>query len=322
MPLVTPGAGGQRADARLARDLRPALGGERGRLLVAHVDEVDALVAAAVVDREEVPAREREQLGDAVRLQGARPRAGRREDPLAARSASRWTRAGRGYPIAISPGRMEPSPSTGNFDGHVSLCRPDTCSPTRSGCTTWTRVRGTPRPCCWSTATPPGATSGGTSSDRACWRARPPLRGVRPHGLRPLRQAPAACPLRARRHIDNAVALIDELDLRDVVLVVHDWGGPIGLGATLERRDRLRAVVAMNTWAWELPSFLPGFVREFRTEGLGEILALGGNMFGGVDPRRNGQARHRPGDDGRLPGAVPGLLVARRHARVLSGTSR
>ncbi len=59
---------------------------------------------------------------------------------------------------------------------------------------------------------------------------------------------------------------------------MHDWGGPIGLGAALERRDRVRALVAMNTWAWELPSFLPGFLRQFRTDGLGEILALGGNM--------------------------------------------
>ncbi len=82
-----------------------------------------------------------------------------------------------------------------------------------------------------------------------------------------------------QRHVENAVALIDELDLRDVTLVAHDWGGPIGLGALLERADRLRAVVLMNTWAWELPSFLPPFLREFRTEGLGEILALGGNLF-------------------------------------------
>ena len=82
-----------------------------------------------------------------------------------------------------------------------------------------------------------------------------------------------------RRHIDNALAVIDSLDLRDVVLVVHDWGGPIGLGAMLERADRLRGLVVMNTWAWELPSFLPPFVREFRNEGLGEILALGGNLF-------------------------------------------
>jgi haloalkane dehalogenase len=80
-------------------------------------------------------------------------------------------------------------------------------------------------------------------------------------------------------HVDNMLALIDELDLRDVVLVAHDWGGPIGLGAMLERRDRLRGLVLLNTWAWELPSFVPPFVREFRTEGLGEILALGGNLF-------------------------------------------
>ena len=66
------GAGRQRRDARLARDLRPALGGERRGLLVARVDEVDALRAAAVVDREQVAAREREQLRHAVRLQALR----------------------------------------------------------------------------------------------------------------------------------------------------------------------------------------------------------------------------------------------------------
>ena len=72
MPLVTPGPGRQRGDARLARDLRPALGRERGRGLVAHVDDVDALVAAAVVDREQVTAGEGEELGDTVCLQPAR----------------------------------------------------------------------------------------------------------------------------------------------------------------------------------------------------------------------------------------------------------
>jgi pimeloyl-ACP methyl ester carboxylesterase len=82
-----------------------------------------------------------------------------------------------------------------------------------------------------------------------------------------------------QRHIENLGRLIDELDLREVVLVAHDWGGPIGLGALLKRRERLRAAVLMNTWAWELPSFLPPFLREFRTEGLGEILALAGNLF-------------------------------------------
>ena len=82
-----------------------------------------------------------------------------------------------------------------------------------------------------------------------------------------------------QRHVDNALALIDALELSDVTLVAHDWGGPIGLGALLQRSDRLRGLILMNTWAWELPSFLPPFLREFRTEGLGEILALGGNLF-------------------------------------------
>ena len=80
-------------------------------------------------------------------------------------------------------------------------------------------------------------------------------------------------------HVENALALVDELDLRDVTLVAHDWGGPIGLGTMLERRERLRAAVLINTWAWELPSFIPPFIRQFRTEGLGEILALAGSLF-------------------------------------------
>lgn len=82
-----------------------------------------------------------------------------------------------------------------------------------------------------------------------------------------------------QRHVDNGLALIDALELTGVTLVAHDWGGPIGLGALLERDNLLRRLVLMNTWAWELPSFLPPFLREFRTEGLGEILALGGNLF-------------------------------------------
>ena len=60
------GAGRQGRDARLARDLGPAFGGERGGRLVARVDQVDALGAAAVVEREQVAAGEREQLRDAV----------------------------------------------------------------------------------------------------------------------------------------------------------------------------------------------------------------------------------------------------------------
>lgn len=41
--------------------------------------------------------------------------------------------------------------------------------------------------------------------------------------------------------------LVDTLDLRDVILVVQDWGGPIGLRAFAERPERLAGMVILNT---------------------------------------------------------------------------
>ena len=43
--------------------------------------------------------------------------------------------------------------------------------------------------------------------------------------------------------------LIDTLDLRGLVLVGHDWGGPIGLRAISERPDRVAGLVLLNTVA-------------------------------------------------------------------------
>ena len=36
------------------------------------------------------------------------------------------------------------------------------------------------------------------------------------------------------RHVDSIVRLVEELDLRGITLVVHDWGGPIGLRFAVE----------------------------------------------------------------------------------------
>lgn len=41
--------------------------------------------------------------------------------------------------------------------------------------------------------------------------------------------------------------LIESLDLRDITFVVHDWGGPIGLRAATEAKDRVKRIVAMDT---------------------------------------------------------------------------
>lgn len=42
-------------------------------------------------------------------------------------------------------------------------------------------------------------------------------------------------------------ALLQELDLNELTLVVHDWGGPIGLRVATEAPDRVNRVAAMDT---------------------------------------------------------------------------
>ncbi len=49
------------------------------------------------------------------------------------------------------------------------------------------------------------------------------------------------------RHIDLIARLVEELDLHNMVLCCHDWGGPIGLGAALRQRFRFRGLAILNT---------------------------------------------------------------------------
>ena len=49
-------------------------------------------------------------------------------------------------------------------------------------------------------------------------------------------------------HIADLVSLIDQLDLCGFVIVGQDWGGPQGVGAALQRIEKLSALVLMNTW--------------------------------------------------------------------------
>ena len=48
-------------------------------------------------------------------------------------------------------------------------------------------------------------------------------------------------------HYASIERFADELDLRDVTVVVQDWGGPIGLRLAVERPDRVARLVILNT---------------------------------------------------------------------------
>jgi haloalkane dehalogenase len=49
------------------------------------------------------------------------------------------------------------------------------------------------------------------------------------------------------RHVAAVAPLLEELDLRDATVVVHDWGGPIGLRLAVEHPDRVARIVVLDT---------------------------------------------------------------------------
>jgi haloalkane dehalogenase len=48
------------------------------------------------------------------------------------------------------------------------------------------------------------------------------------------------------RHVEMTAGLLTELDLRDVTVVVHDWGGAIGLRIAVENPERISRLVIME----------------------------------------------------------------------------
>jgi len=49
------------------------------------------------------------------------------------------------------------------------------------------------------------------------------------------------------RHVESVVRLVEELDLTGLTLVVHDWGGPIGLRVAVEHEARVERLVILDT---------------------------------------------------------------------------
>jgi haloalkane dehalogenase len=49
------------------------------------------------------------------------------------------------------------------------------------------------------------------------------------------------------RHVEAVAPLLTELDVREATIVVHDWGGPIGLRLAVEHPDRIARIVVLDT---------------------------------------------------------------------------
>lgn len=80
------------------------------------------------------------------------------------------------------------------------------------------------------------------------------------------------------QRIDDLVQLIETLNLDQVTLVVHDWGGAIGLGAAERLPRRFGRFVLLNTGAFP-PPYVPWRILACRFPGLGSLAIRYGNLF-------------------------------------------
>lgn len=93
-----------------------------------------------------------------------------------------------------------------------------------------------------------------------------------------LSDKPSDYDYRLRRHVGNLVALVRRLDLQNITLVAHDWGGAIGMGSAVDLPDRFARFVLLNTAAFRAP-WMPWRIRVCRAPIFGKLAIQGANAF-------------------------------------------
>jgi cis-3-alkyl-4-acyloxetan-2-one decarboxylase len=116
-----------------------------------------------------------------------------------------------------------------------------------------------------------------------------------------LSDKPQCYPYTLSTHVENLGRLVDALDLPQLDLVVHDWGGAIGMGWAVRNPARVRRIVVLNTAAFLSPR-IPLRIAVCRTPVFGDLAVRGLNAFAGAAVR---MAVERPLD----PAVAAGLLA-------------
>lgn len=92
---------------------------------------------------------------------------------------------------------------------------------------------------------------------------------------------PADYPYRLENHIENVGRLVETLGLSNIDLVVHDWGGAIGMGVAVSRPEKFRRFVVLNTAAF-LSDQIPFTINLCKIPGFGALSIRGLNAFAKV----------------------------------------
>jgi len=109
-----------------------------------------------------------------------------------------------------------------------------------------------------------------------------------------LSQAAAGYGFTAREQSYVVEEFVQRLGLRDVTLVMQDWGGPIGLGFAGRRPELVSRVVLGSTWAWPTTSAEPrGKFSVIMGGPVGEFLQMNFNGFAKLGIK-NGIVRELP----------------------------
>jgi len=94
-----------------------------------------------------------------------------------------------------------------------------------------------------------------------------------------LSDKPASFPYRLEAHVTNLERVISALALERVALVLHDWGGPIGLGYARRHPERIERLVLCNTAAFPFDGRLPLRLAACRWPVFGALAVRGLNAF-------------------------------------------
>ncbi|MFK7818524.1 MAG: alpha/beta fold hydrolase [Planctomycetaceae bacterium] len=92
---------------------------------------------------------------------------------------------------------------------------------------------------------------------------------------------PQDYPYRLENHISNLRSLVEALDLQNITLLAHDWGGAIGMGTAGRMADRFSRFVLFNTAAFRSKA-IPLRIAVCRIPIFGELAIQGCNGFAGA----------------------------------------
>jgi haloalkane dehalogenase len=79
-------------------------------------------------------------------------------------------------------------------------------------------------------------------------------------------------------HINNFEYFIESKGLKNITLVVHDWGGAIGMGYAVRHPENIKKIIVMNTAAFR-SDFIPLRINICKIPLFGDIAVRGFNAF-------------------------------------------